>query len=311
MILLPFGCYCSQLKVHPKNWESINASTKKGWYVFYRFYDPTCKDDPRFKNGKLVILKKINHLKDLAARQGEVRSVIALELCKLKENAYNPIIGRKIDHQLDYFLIEPSTPFIEALNQVEKRIKAAPSTTRDLKSSIRFVTKAAIHLRYDEIPIKLISRKHIKQILSHIDLYFGESIYRYNKIRSYLMILYKELIELETVEVNPVRDISKKKGVEKLRKLLSDIDRQKIDAYLKEHQYRLWLFMHIFFHSGARLTEMMNIKEHHVNLTKQIFIVTIKKGSYYKEVEKPIKNIAIPFWEEAMILCKRNAYTRI
>jgi hypothetical protein len=199
MILLPFGCYCSQPKVHPKNWESINASTKKGWYVFYRFYDPTCKDDPGFKNGKLVILKKFNHLKDLAARQGEVRSVITLELCKLKENAYNPIIGRKIDHQLDSFLIEPSTPFIEALNQVEKRIKVAPSTKRDLKSSIRFVTKAAIHLRYYEIPIKLISRKHIKQILSHIDLYFGESIYRYNKIRSYLMILYKELIELALV----------------------------------------------------------------------------------------------------------------
>ncbi|HTC00756.1 MAG TPA: hypothetical protein VK705_08740 [Ferruginibacter sp.] len=90
MILLPFGCYCSQPKVHPKNWESINASTKKGWYVFYRFYDPTCKDDPRFKNGKLVILKGFNHLKDLAARQSEARSIIAIEINKLKENAYNP-----------------------------------------------------------------------------------------------------------------------------------------------------------------------------------------------------------------------------
>ena len=44
----------------------------------------------------------------------------------------------------------------------------------------------------------------------------------------------------------------------------------------------------------------MNVKAHHVNLSKQTFVVTIKKGQQYKEVRKPIKNIAIEFWEEAI-----------
>ena len=40
-------------------------------------------------------------------------------------------------------------------------------------------TNAAIHLRYNELPIKVISRKHLKQVLSHIDIYYGENAYRY------------------------------------------------------------------------------------------------------------------------------------
>lgn len=297
--MLPLGCSCTPLKVSPKNWESKNASTKKNWFVFYRFYDPTCKG--KFKNGKLVIFKGFNKIKDLSTRQTEVRHLIDKELTRLKESAYNPILGKEIGISLDSnYNIEPSTPFIEALNLVAKRIKAAPSTTRDIKSSLKFITTAAIQLRCSDLPINSISRKHIKQLLSQIDIYFGESNHRYNKIRSYLMILYKELIELETVEVNPIRDISKKKGVQKLRLLPSVETRQLIDKYLKEHQYRLWLFMHIFFHSGARLTEMMHIQRKHVDLGKQSFIVTIKKGSMHKQVEKPIKNNALSFWIEAI-----------
>jgi hypothetical protein len=187
MIILPFGCSCSTLSVSPKNWKSKNASVKKTWFVFYRFYDPTFKDNPKYKEGKLVIFKGFNHIKDLVARQNEVRIRIDKEISKLKETAYNPILGREIGINHQTYDIEPTTPFIEALTLAEKRIKASPSTKRDLKSTLRFVTKAAIHLRYNEITIKMISRKHIKQVLSHIDLYYGESSHRYNKIRSYLV----------------------------------------------------------------------------------------------------------------------------
>ena len=43
MIKLKNGCYTSDIKVHPKNWQSTRASTKKDWYIFYRFYDPSFK----------------------------------------------------------------------------------------------------------------------------------------------------------------------------------------------------------------------------------------------------------------------------
>jgi len=300
MIKLQFECYCTELKVHPKTWQSPRTSVKKDWYVFYRFYDPSYKDNLKFKKGKLIIIKGMNQFKTILERQRETLRIIEKELERLKNNAYNPITSKTIRIELPQLDIEPSTTFIIALRLAEERISASTSTKRDLKSVLRFVDSAAIQLRYSQLPISAISRKHIKQLLSHIDICIGESSHRYNKIRSYLMMLYKELIELEVVDYNPLRDLSKKKSIQRLRKLPSGENRQKINEYLQKHQYRFWLFMQIFFHSGARLTEMMKVKCSDVNLNEQYFVITIKKGRIYKEVKRPIKNIALQYWEIAI-----------
>ena len=69
MIILPFSCHCTELKVYPNNWTSKNASLKKSWYVYYRFYDPNFRDNPKFKTGKLVIIKRMNQFKTVSERQ--------------------------------------------------------------------------------------------------------------------------------------------------------------------------------------------------------------------------------------------------
>ena len=300
MIKLPFECYCSDLKVHPTNWQLPKASMKKDWYVYYRFYDPSFKESQKFKKGKLVIIKGMNQFKTIQNRQADTRLIIEDEIGRLKNKAYNPITNKNIEIVSPQLDIEPSTSFVTALTMAEKRITASVSTKRDLRSALKFVTSAAIQLRYSDLPISTISRKHIKQVLLHIDICNGESAYRFNKIRSYLMMLYKELIELETVEVNPLRDLSKKKSIQRLRKLPSIENRQAINEYLHKHQYRFWLFMQIFFHSGARLTEIMQVKRKDINLKDQFFIITIKKGRAYKEVIRPIKNIALEYWNKVV-----------
>ncbi len=229
MIKLPFECYCTELKVHPKNWESPKVSTKKSWYVYYRFYDPSFKDNPKYKYGKLIVIKRMNQFNTIQERQTDTRLIIEGEIGRLKNKAYNPITNRNIEIIPTHQEIESSTSFVTALTMAEKRITASVSTKRDLRSALKFVTSAAIQLRYSDLPISMISRKHIKQLLLHIDICYGESAYRFNKIRGYLMILYKELIELEKVEVNPLRDLSKKKNIQRVRKLPSIENRQIIN----------------------------------------------------------------------------------
>ena len=82
MILLPNGCQCSELKVHPKNWESQRASIKKKWYIHYRFYDP--KEKKSFPTGKLRIIKGMNDERNLSVRQNMVRALIQVEMNELK-----------------------------------------------------------------------------------------------------------------------------------------------------------------------------------------------------------------------------------
>ena len=300
MINLPFLCNCSELKVYPNNWLNKNPSTKKDWYVFYRFYDPNFRDNPKYKNGKLVIIKRMNQFKTIQERQESTQLIIEQELSRLKNKAYNPITNKNTEIVLPQIGIEPSTSFITALTLAEKRISVSASTKRDLKSVLRYVSKAADQLKYADLPISIISRKHLKQLLAHIDICNGESSHRYNKIRSYLMMLYKELIELETVEVNPLRDLSKRKSIQRVRKLPSIENRQTINESLQKHQYNFWVFMQVFFHSGARLTELMNVKRSDINIQEQYFIITIKKGRVFKEVKRPIKNIALQYWEKAI-----------
>lgn len=308
MITLPFSCHCTELNVYPNNWTSKNASLKKSWYVYYRFHDPNFRDNPKFKTGKLVIIKRMNQFKTVSERQENTKLIIEQELDKLRNKAYNPITKKKGEVILSQSEIEPSCPFISALILAEKRISASPSSKRDLKSVLRFVKEAAIQLGYIEMPISMVSRKHLKQLLAHIDLVKGESAHRYNKIRSYLMIIYNELIELEVIEANPLKDLSKKKSIQKIRKLPTNEDRVIINDYLYKHHYRFWLFMQIFFHSGARLTELMKVKRSDINLREQFFIITIKKGRIAKEVIRPIKNIALPFWEEAIESASNDDY---
>ena len=69
MIQLSFSCYCSELKVHPKNWSNPKPSIKKDWYIYYRFYDPTFVINPKYKKGKLVFLKGMNHYKSISERK--------------------------------------------------------------------------------------------------------------------------------------------------------------------------------------------------------------------------------------------------
>lgn len=308
MILLPFSCHCTELKVVPNNWANKNSSIKKDWYIYYRFYDPNYKEHPKFKQGKLVVIKRMNQFKTILERQESTRTIILQELEKLKIRAFNPITSKNLQDDSLELDIEPSTPFCKALLMAEKRISASPTTKRDLKSILKFVSNSASQLGYSDIPIKSISRKHLKQLLAHIEMVYGESAHRYNKIRSYLMILFNELVELEACEINPIRDLSKKKSIQRVRSLPNIENRETINKYLQQNHYRFWLFMHIFFHSGARLTEIMKVKRTDINLTNQSFKITIQKGTINKEVIRPIKKIALPYWEEAIFSASSDDY---
>ena len=297
---LPNACYCSLLKVHPANWQSPKASLKKNWFIYYRFYDPLCKQDPLYQKGKLVKVKGMNHLKNLTERQVLTRQLLQEEEQRLKEKGFNPITGKYIDFRQDVF-IEPTTPFVKALAEAEARIKVAKTTQSDFRVILNFVQVAARQLGFATLPIQNISRKHIKLLLAQIDTNQPhESNHRYNKVRSYLMILFNELVEEETIPSNPVREIKKKPAVQAVRQLLTPEERQQIDAFLKENYYRFWLFTHIFFHSGARIAEMIALKREDINLSAQTFTVTIKKGKQYKRIVKTIKTIALPYWQTAL-----------
>lgn len=305
MIQLPSGSYCTELKVNPRNWKTSRNAIKKDWFIYYRLYDP---NKLKNKKGRLVIVKGMNHLNDLETRITKTKELMSSELIKLRNTK---LTIKTVEHNtavIPNCEITTETPFIEAIRKAEKIIHAAPSTKRDLQVIMNLVENSATQLGYSHLPISVVKRKNIKLILLHINETRGDSSHRYNKIRTYLMMIYAELVELELFEANPLREIRKRKTIRKIRSVLSKDSRILLNDYLEKNYYRFWLFMQIFFHSGSRISELMIVKKNQVDLIEQIFRVVIKKGTKYVEIEKPIKNIALKYWKVALENADSNDY---
>ena len=163
----------------------------------------------------------------------------------------------------------------------------------------------AIQFGYQNMVVSEITRRHIKYILSGLT---GIAPKTYNKFRSYLMSIFKELLELECVEYNPVTDISRRKETLKVRQTLSMRERKAVNDHLKANYYEFWRFIQIFFHSGARPIELMLLKVKDVNLDDQTYKITVKKGREYVEQKRVIKDVAVPFIRELIRHAHRDHF---
>jgi integrase len=272
----------SSLSVSPKNWKTKKASIAKDWFILYRFYDS------RFPKPKQIMLKGMNSFKNLQERQIETQKLLEKELAALKDG-FNPF-----DKNTIVPIEEQQITLIQALKLALEKVSVAEVTKKDIKTSMDKFEIAITQLDWIQLSISDVSRKHIRQILDKS----SNTDDRFNKNRSYLMILISVLCELELVAFNFVRDIKKRKVVKYLRQVLTDEERVKVNEYLLNEYPEFHRFLHIFFHSGARISELIRLKVSDVDLANQRFKMVIKKGTTYREVWKTIKTIALPFWIE-------------
>lgn len=304
MITVMNGCRISPIKVTPKNWNRVGASTSKYWRIYYRFYDPMFPD-PKF----VEIKSGINYIKDLQERRVAVKGLIEQEMFKLQHQGYNPITNRYVAIiDIDYE-IDPDTPFIKALEKAKDKLSVSKEVKIDMKAALKVMKKAADQLRLSIVPISKIGIRHLTMLMDQCgQINKRWSARRHNMYRSFLIMMFKKLTKLEACTGNPAREIDIEKSFKKMRTVLNEAQRKTIDTHLRENYYRFWCFVNLYFHSGGRMTEILQQKQSTVDLTRQKYKCVIKKGKFYKEVERTIKNIAVPFWAEFLRDCKEDEY---
>ena len=131
MISLKNGCTRSNLAVNPKNWKTTKASSKQDWYIMYRFYDPLSRE--RYPKGKQIQIKGMNSFKELKKRQEATQIILEYELSRLDKDGFNPISGI-ITSNTPNDIISSNTPFLKALDDSFKRLKADCTTISDIRS---------------------------------------------------------------------------------------------------------------------------------------------------------------------------------
>ncbi len=307
MNLLKNGCRYSDFNFFPDNWNTTRASLKKTWRIEYRFYDPEFKE--KYSKGYPKVIKAgLNRLMILEDRQQLMRELLAVERDLLENQGYNPILNIKESQAANEEisqLVDSKTPFIQALEMGLDLKVMDPESKKDIKNKLPHVKAAADAIKLNGVllsnmPISSIRRKHIRLLFNKIGDNKGEkwTANNYNRYRTDLRIIFSELNELEAMDVNPLDGIKKRKAITKEREVLSEAERTLVNNHLQDKYPTFWRFLHIFFHSGARETELLNVERKHVNLDKGTFEVAIKKGDSCRTEFRAININALTLWKE-------------
>lgn len=293
MQYLQNNCRIGKISVFPNNWKSKKAPVNIPWRINYWFYD----DNLGVK--KQVQLKGMNEFETVTERQLATKLIIQAELDRLKNKALNPVTKRMLTEDiLPSVGISELSTLPEAMDFIYKSIDVAKSTLADLKCIIKYMKEAVTVLNLSSKSISYLKRKDFRAMFEYLSIKYKWSPNTYNRFRNYTMLIYSELMEYDVIEYNIIRDIKKKKTIKKIKILLTDDDREIINQKLPLLNRRFWLFINIFFHSGSRITEFCRLKLSDIDLDKQEFKILVKKGKYFKEYMKPIKEVALPFWQE-------------
>lgn len=300
MIYLSPNCRYSDPSVSPASWQiGDKALLSKRWYIQYRFFDDNFAD--KYPKGKQRFIKLMNSYKTLAERI-KATKILLDDIQRLHQvEGFNLITGQYATRVHIEYEISPDLPVTRALDKALTKLKCEKRTLTDIRNSLTHVKKSIRSLGYDVLPIKDVTRRHIRAVLDnceHVKKYWSNSLF--NNYRKYLSMLFNELIELEAIEHHPVTHIAKRKTVTKVRPTLSRDDRAVVNNHLFTNHYTFWRYMQIFFHSGRRSTELLAIRREDVDLEHQRFKIVDKKGKSSREKWCAIKTVALPYWQEVL-----------
>lgn len=301
---LLFDCFYSEIWVHPANWRTLTTqkSLKINWYVECKFHDPLFKT--KYPKG-FPYRKRLNKLRTLDERKAAVQLLLD-EIPKLFEDkGYNPITKQYMIKEQELIpaddVLHPKLNFIKALRIAYPMLSVSEGVTKEIKRIINKIEKSANEQRI-EFTICEVHSGHIRDLLDYLKLTPNE----YNKYLTHLSIVLSDLVEKRMVFHNPIKDIKKKKTVKKIRETMDLDELVKIFRILKTDYYTFYRYGMIFFHSGARSSELFRVQKKDVNLDKQEYKITIRKGNSYREVKKVILKNALQFWTEITNECTSN-----
>lgn len=186
----------------------------------------------------------------------------------------------------------------KSLDYAFSKLKVEPHTKECVASSLKYIQLSIRALGYNQVEAHRIKRKHIRIIMDHCEQERNLSARSWNAYRTYLAMLFEQLLDYELVEENPVLQLRKKQEDEIIRDTLTLEQRRLVVNHLKETDPVFLRFIQMFFHSGARRTELFSLRIENVYIDKGYYQIFVKKGRKKRWVTKVIKEIALPYWRE-------------
>ena len=192
----------------------------------------------------------------------------------------------------------PDTPMDVALEKAREKMNTEDLNVKSVNKG--FITEAT-KLQINRLPIGKLRRKHIKGILESIQKNNSRFTNNtWNHYLRYLRMVFTELVDMEAVEANYIKDIRKKKITKKKARVVTEEELITILKFLRENYYAFYRFIRIFLCSGGREIELLSTEVQNVDLEKQEYTVLVRKRKAVEWVTRPIVKNALPFWKEVL-----------
>lgn len=272
---LNFGCRRSDFLV---------TNSKEDWFVQCRFYEPD-REKP------FTYRRRLNRFKT-ESEKTKISKLLLKEMTELlDEKDYNPRTGEYMFERGDF------NPYLFAGEALQKALdKKDYSENHKMNVQLHLdkflIAFEAADLNY--LKIKDVELLHVKKTLESLN----KSNYTFNKIKIHLSSLFTDLVDEGCIKVNPCVGIKAKKHVVEKKEIFTDEELKKISKHIKSKYPHFYHFYQIFFMSGCRVPELLELKKTDVNLEKSEFTITLKKGGLYIREKRAIVPNALPFWEE-------------
>lgn len=255
------NCHRTEIFISPKNYKQLRKKEdlQKQWSVECRFFDPIFSS--KYPKGFQYRIR-MNSFDTIAERKIAVETIKEEMEKKLDLHHYNPITKTYMTSNSEE--LNPNLFIEEALSIARTKLNGSEYHLNRIKADLIRIGKSIQSLGYDTLLIKDVKIWHIKNILENM----GLTPSAFNKVRQYMLSLFKELIQYGCIEYNPVRDIEKKVEVAKLREILPDEKFRVLFKYLKENHYEFYRYAMIFYYSGARSAELLRVQRKHINIER-------------------------------------------
>ncbi|OIQ22064.1 MAG: hypothetical protein BM557_01410 [Flavobacterium sp. MedPE-SWcel] len=304
------GCSFSDIWVSPKNWKTVKAKSalNDNWYIQCNFYDPAFKE--KYPNG-FPFRKKLNKIKTLEGRKEAIRLLLDQIPILLEKEGFNPITKIFMPTKINgsKAKLDGTMPLKDALALGIELARYEGDTKKDFRSVLKYFIESAVQLKYDYAPVNTIIGVHIDLIMDNLVRNVRKlSDKRYNKYQGYLHRLFSILKHKGIIKINPMEGYEKKKTIIQPRETLTATQRKLIQNHLSVNYPNFMLFCNVFFHSGCREVELLKVKYEDVDLINLELKVEVLKGGKPKIKILPIKKIAVPYWEKALLGAKKGDY---
>lgn len=275
----------------------------KGLYLDYKI--ETTPESNSYKNGSIRILLQNTNPSEYVYVLNNVYSssptFTHLENGKYDLSLIHVPTNQSISTSI-HLIAADSSSLSSNLNVVDAFRIAFPHTngSKEFKAAFKLMLNRGIeglvYLKLHHKRIKDLTKSDLKLLFDHLDL----KPHFHNKFRSNYVLLFKVLIYFEVVDINLAFFLPQKRVTHKIKRIIPDHILNQILDYLFKCNYPFYRYVKIFYHSGARTSELFNLKAKDVDLEAREYKIVIKKGNSSSEAIKAILPDVYDLWVEVM-----------